>query len=69
MLHPNYVERVKRNLRAVVDENGYTFTRGTGSISGRQLYRIEKGESIPTISTLQLIANDLEVDMLELFRE
>jgi transcriptional regulator with XRE-family HTH domain len=68
-LNPNYVERVQRNLRDVIVENGGVFYKGTPSVTSRMLYRIERGESIPTIKSLQLLANDLGFDMLELFRK
>jgi transcriptional regulator with XRE-family HTH domain len=65
---PNYVERVQRNLRRVVEENGGQFYKGTPGVTARQMYRIESGESFPTITTLQKIADDLSFDMIDLLK-
>jgi transcriptional regulator with XRE-family HTH domain len=66
--NPNYVERVQRNLRRVVEENGGQFYKGTARVTARQMYRIEAGESFPTIITLQKIADDLKFDMIEFLK-
>ena len=69
MKNPNYITRLQRNIRAVVEENGHKFWKGLKNTTQRQLYRIESGESIPSLKTLQSIADDLKIDMLELFRK
>lgn len=66
---PDYIERLRRNLRPVLAENGFKFYKGLDTVSGRQLYRIECGDSVPTLATLQAIADEGHFDMLDLFRE
>jgi transcriptional regulator with XRE-family HTH domain len=66
--HPDYRERVQRNIRKTIEEHGKVFYKGLDSVSGRQLYRIECGESTPTIVTLQKIADEVGFDMIELFK-
>jgi hypothetical protein len=62
-------ELLSKNIRRLVYENGYTFTRGTPSISGRQLYRIEVGSVSPRLQTLESIADDLGIDFNDFFEE
>lgn len=64
---PFYPDRIKRNIRKVIDGQGYSFTRGLQSITKRQLYRIEKGESDVTVGKLQAIADEIGVDLLIFF--
>ena len=62
-------ECLQRNLRRLVTSNGYTWTKGTPSITPRQLLRIEQGISDVTIGKLEALANDLGVPFEDFFEE
>lgn len=69
MRTPDYPERLRRNIRAIIESTGRPFYKGLQSVTARQLYRIESGQSSPTLGTLQLIADELGVDLRDMLEE
>jgi transcriptional regulator with XRE-family HTH domain len=67
-----YVERLRRNLRPVIESHGFRIVSNThvlDSISVRQIWNIERGISVPNVQTLEAIADEIGADFLDFFRE
>jgi transcriptional regulator with XRE-family HTH domain len=64
---PFYPDRVRKNLRPLIERQGFAFTRGLASCTMSQLYKIEKGQSGITINKLQAIADEIGCDLLDFF--
>ena len=67
-----YEERMRRNIRAVIEEHGFVLHskyRTMKSIGPRHLWNVERGLAKVTVSKLEEIADEIGADFLEFFRE
>jgi hypothetical protein len=65
----DYEARIRKNIKPVIESQGFIFNRGLQSITRRQAYRVKKGQSSITVQKLQTIADEVGVDMMEFFRK
>ena len=67
-----YEQRMRRNIRAVIEEHGFTLhskDRTLESIGPRHLWNVERGIAKISVSKLEEIADEIGADFLEFFRE
>jgi transcriptional regulator with XRE-family HTH domain len=67
-----YEARLKRNLRPVIEAQGYQLISNTTvleSISVRHIWNVERGLATMTVQMLEKVADEIGVDFLEFFRE
>lgn len=62
-----YSQNMRAKIRGLMEERGKKIFDGTGTVNGRTCYRIEQYETDPQLSTLIKIADDLDIDLMELF--
>jgi transcriptional regulator with XRE-family HTH domain len=63
----NAPDRVRVNLRPVIEEAGVQFYRGLKCCTPKHLYRIESGETSVNLNKLQNIADELDVSIFKFF--
>ena len=65
----NYFEILRKNLKKYRNENGYTQEKLSfeAEISADYISEIERGKKIPSIKTLEKIANALKIKIFQLF--
>jgi len=67
-----YLERLRRNLRPVIQEHGVTLIANTKvleSISTRHIHNIVKGDADMTVGMLEAVSDEIGADMMDFFRE
>jgi len=57
------------NVKRLVEAKGRKLHMGLPNTSARQLYRIKKGNTDPKLSTLEALAEDLDVRVVDLLEE
>ena len=67
-----YLERLRRNLRPVIEDHGVTLISNTKvleSISPRHIHNVVKGDADMTVGMLEAVADEIGADMMDFFRE
>jgi transcriptional regulator with XRE-family HTH domain len=65
-----YVPRLRKNLKKLIDERSpFPFWRGLNCTTPRHLTKVHRGESKISVDKLVEIADELEVDLLDFFKE
>lgn len=67
-----YLERLRRNLRPVIEDHGVTLIANTKvleSISTRHIHNIVKGDADMTVGMLEAVADEIGADMMDFFKE
>ena len=67
-----YTQRMRRNLRPVIEEHGFKLISNTPvlkSISTRHLWNVERGLAKISVDVLEAIADEIGADFLEFFRK
>ena len=65
----NFWKTLRKNLKKYRNENGYTQEKLSfeAEISADYISEIERGKKIPSIKTLEKIANALKIKIFQLF--